>query len=163
MQLPALIEKKIIRGNKPDASICRSAHSENGIASRRPKRIDPALRIDSRSPFRRQRQHRAVSVRCHVQDARRGKTAIDPKSFEAATRLTQQAVGSANPQSIPSVLRQATDIVAGKGRFAGLLKDPEVQPIKSREPTLGSNPQKTIVRLQNRVDTILRQAIPGRP
>jgi hypothetical protein len=44
-----------------------------------------------------------------------------------------------------------------------LLKDSEVQPIKSRQPALSRNPQKTIVRLQNRVDTILRQALLGRP
>jgi hypothetical protein len=127
------------------------------------QRRDLSLNIDSRYPHWSQRQNRTIGARDYVQGCGRGHAVADSKSLEPVTGFAQQAIRRPYPQSIPRILRETTHIIAGKRRFAGLSEDSKVHSIETREPAFCGDPEKAIVRLQDRVDAILRQTLLSRP
>jgi hypothetical protein len=96
-------------------------------------------------------------------DERVGETVTRAESREHAILQPRESVRRADPQSALRILGQRADMVVRKRLGIGAVKNVEVLSVESNEPFLRAEPDETVVRLEHRLNRVLRQALRGLP
>jgi hypothetical protein len=82
---------------------------------------------------------------------------------EYTFRVSQEAVGCANPKCAASIFGETACIVAGERRIVLLVKYGELDSIEASNTSFSGDPEVSIAGLKDMVDTILRKSVFTRP
>ena len=85
------------------------------------------------------------------------------KALETTFMPPQETVRRANPKIAMAVLCETANVVADKGALVLMIEGREAHAVKSRQPSLGRDPEEAINGLIDLMHAVLRQSLFGRP